>query len=200
VSRYTWILDPGHGGISPEGVYLTAGKRSPHVPPGIYEGQFNREIAQLVINRCPDTAIAITTSGPENIGLWDRAAFARRLQAQRGNCIFISIHANAAGDGATWNPAKGATVFHHPDSVAGQPLAARILRSLGDHTALDIKRGVRQARFSVLANTRGIPSVLVESGFMTNLDEARYLASDAGKAAIALALATVIRDYEAGKA
>ena len=27
MSRYTWILDPGHGGLSPDGVYMTAGKR-----------------------------------------------------------------------------------------------------------------------------------------------------------------------------
>lgn len=199
-SRYTWILDPGHGGVDQNGVYLTAGKRSPRVPPGIYEGQFNREIAQRVIECCPGTTIAVTTPGPENLGLWERSAFARKLQAQSGNCILISIHANAAGDGATWNSARGATVFHHPDNAAGQRLATRILSSFGKFTALDVKRGIRQARFSVLAGTRAIPGVLVESGFMTHLEEAKYLASDAGKAAIALALATVIKDYEAGRA
>jgi N-acetylmuramoyl-L-alanine amidase len=200
VSRYTWILDPGHGGVDANGVYLTAGKRSPAVPPGIYEGQFNREVAQLVIDRCPGVSIAVTAPGPENLGLWDRSAFVRKLQAASGNCILISIHVNAAGDGSTWTSARGATVFHHPANAAGGRLAARVLRSIGTHTALDVKRGVRQARFSVLAGTLAIPGVLVESGFMTNLEEACYLASDAGKAAIALALATVIKDYESGAA
>ena len=39
MSQYTWLLDPGHGGII-DGVYQTAGKRSPKFPDGsvLYEG------------------------------------------------------------------------------------------------------------------------------------------------------------------
>ncbi|MGL4993134.1 MAG: N-acetylmuramoyl-L-alanine amidase family protein [Bacteroidales bacterium] len=41
-------------------------------------------------------------------------------------------------------------------------------------------RGVRQAPFLVLRNT-GMPSVLVELGFITNLEEERYLLSESGQ-------------------
>jgi hypothetical protein len=44
-SNYLWIFDNGHGGII-DGVYQTAGKRSPLWPDGeiLYEGEFNRSI------------------------------------------------------------------------------------------------------------------------------------------------------------
>ena len=48
MSKYTWILSPGHEGLSPGGLYLRKGKQSPEVPPGIYEGVFNRQISQAV--------------------------------------------------------------------------------------------------------------------------------------------------------
>ena len=44
-SKYIWILDNGHGGII-NGVYQTAGKRSPIWADGtqLFEGEFNRAI------------------------------------------------------------------------------------------------------------------------------------------------------------
>lgn len=198
-SRYTWVLDPGHGGLGPGGEYLTAGKRSPAVPPGIYEGAFNREIAEHVAKQCPTgTVISSTAPGPVNVGLAERAEYVRGLQAERGNCIMISIHANALGNGREWNAARGMTVFHHPSNAAGQRLAKRILLSFAAYTELDVRRGVRTARFAILSKTKMIPGVLVECGFMTNLEEAKYLASDAGKSAISSAISTVILNYERG--
>ena len=196
--RYTWILDPGHGGIGPGGEYLTAGKQSPQVPPGIYEGQFNRRIAERVIAQCPCAVMSTTTKDPANMGLAERAEYVRGLQAIRKNCMLISIHANALGNGKNWNEAHGATVFHHPSNAAGQKLARRILYSIGDRTELDIGRGIRTARFAILSRTRSIPGVLVECGFMTQKNEAIYLASDEGQAAIAFAIAEVIQNYEQG--
>jgi len=50
MSRYTWLLDPGHGGII-DGVYQTAGKRSPRFPDGsiLYEGEFNRDVVKRIM-------------------------------------------------------------------------------------------------------------------------------------------------------
>jgi len=51
MSRYTWLLDPGHGGFI-DGVYQTAGKRSPMFPDGsqVFEGEFNRDIVRRIID------------------------------------------------------------------------------------------------------------------------------------------------------
>ncbi len=55
-------------------------------------------------------------------------------------------------------------------------------------------RGVRQAGFWVLFNTT-MPSVLVETGFITNLAEEKYLNSNDGQDYLASAIYRAIRDY-----
>ncbi|MEX2181815.1 MAG: N-acetylmuramoyl-L-alanine amidase [Gemmatimonadaceae bacterium] len=55
-------------------------------------------------------------------------------------------------------------------------------------------RGVKQAGFAVLARAY-MPAVLVEVGFGTNPAEARWMASNAGQQALALAIADAVVEY-----
>lgn len=55
-------------------------------------------------------------------------------------------------------------------------------------------RGVKQAGFWVLFTTK-MPSVLIETGFVTNLNEEKYLNSKAGQDYIASAIFRACRDY-----
>ena len=50
---YVWILDNGHGGII-DGIYQTAGKRSPKWEDGtqLFEGEFNRAVVKRIIELC----------------------------------------------------------------------------------------------------------------------------------------------------
>ena len=51
-SKYTWLLDAGHGGMI-DGEYQTAGKRSPEFEFGQYfEGVGNREIVKKMMAQC----------------------------------------------------------------------------------------------------------------------------------------------------
>ncbi len=56
-------------------------------------------------------------------------------------------------------------------------------------------RGVKQAGFWVLWKT-SMPSVLIETGFLTNAKEESYLASDAGQDKIALGIYNAFKEYK----
>jgi N-acetylmuramoyl-L-alanine amidase len=72
-------------------------------------------------------------------------------------------------------------------------LAARIQNHF--NTRVDYKdRGVKQAGFWVLFNTT-MPSVLIETGFITNPAEERYLNSEQGQDYIASAIFRACREY-----
>lgn len=64
-----------------------------------------------------------------------------------------------------------------------------------DERAQRRSRGIKQARFVVLYHA-SMPAVLVETGFISNPGEARYLNSDRGQTYIASAIFRAIRNYK----
>jgi len=145
---------------------------------------------------CPDVMVTVTNPGPVNAGLRARVKYARALQKARGNCVFISIHANAASNSPRWTSANGVVVFHHPRDKQGRGMAEWVLEAFDAHTLVSTDRGIKTSRFTVLSGTQSMPSILVECGFMTNRMEALYLGSDCGQFEIANALTQVIANYE----
>jgi len=180
MSRYTWLLDPGHGGII-DGVYQTAGKRSPKFPDGsvLYEGEFNRDVVKRIVDLCEDRRIDYVNlvDTEQDLPLRERVAAANVLHQERKNCIYVSVHSNAFGNGRDFNKAKGICTFHHYKSSKGKRLAETLQRWLGDLTEFQ-DRGIRSndswANFYVLRKTH-MPAVLSENGFMTNYDDALAL-------------------------
>jgi len=207
MSRYTWLLDPGHGGII-DGVYQTAGKRSPAFPDGsvLYEGEFNRAIVKQILKLsrskfCGDPNIKIIDildGSREDIPLRQRISVANEIHKQENNCIFVSVHANAFGNGKEFNQAKGVCTFHHYKSSKGKKLAESLQKHLADITPLR-DRGIRSndtwANFYVLRKTH-MPAVLSENGFMTNFDDATALLDPGVRRQIAAAHWSMIQEIE----
>ena len=208
MSRYTWLLDPGHGGII-DGVYQTSGKKSPTFPNGsiLYEGVFNRKIVNEIIflndvypwcdidDRIKIINIADTN---EDVSLRKRVLKANNLNKVHKNCIYISVHANAFGDGNTFNSANGISFFHHINSSKGKILADTLQKQLINLTKLrdrGIKANESWANFYVLRKTN-MPAILSENGFMTNLEEARLLSSTDMQKKIAKAHLNMILEIE----
>jgi N-acetylmuramoyl-L-alanine amidase len=72
-------------------------------------------------------------------------------------------------------------------------LASKVESHFARHTRR-VSRGVKQSGFWVLAKT-GMPSVLVETGFLTTPEEEAYLCSGKGQALVAASLYRALRDY-----
>jgi N-acetylmuramoyl-L-alanine amidase len=201
MSQFTWLLDPGHGGII-NGVYQTSGKRSPKLPDGriFYEGVFNRDIVQRISNLCAENDIScINLVGTEqDLALSKRCILANSVHKQKKNCFYISVHANASGDGKSFNSANGIGTFHHFKSKKGKILAEILQKNLIKQTNLR-NRGVTAndswANFYVFRKT-DMPAVLSENGFMTNLEEVASLFSSETKQNIALAHFKMILEIE----
>jgi len=201
MSRYTWLLDPGHGGII-DGVYQTAGKRSPKFEDGsvLYEGVFNREVVKYILNFCSKDGIdgIDIVDSDEDISLRHRVSRANQLHREKKNCIYVSIHANAFGNGRDFNSAGGICTFHHYRSTNGKKLAHALQPHLADLTGFK-NRGVlandRWANFYVLRKT-WMPAVLSENGFMTNLADAEALMTCCMRQKIAQAHYAMIQEIE----
>jgi len=195
MSRYTWLFDPGHDGLGPGGEYLNLGKQSPEVPPGIYEGPFNRTLAQTIADTCIYRGILgqVIAPGPINISLSERVDYANAIHDLRGNCIYLSIHANAMDGG--WGEAEGSVAFHYPGSTTGEALAASIVESLDICTPL-ASRGVKTSSGLYVLNNTTMPAVLAEVAFMTNKTEAAYMDSYNGKVQIVDAFMRTIMKFE----
>ncbi len=73
--------------------------------------------------------------------------------------------------------------------------AAKIEEHLAKRPKLNHSRGVKQAGFLVLWRT-AMPSVLVESGFLTNVNDRKYLSSEAGKKELAESLFKAFKAYK----
>ena len=175
---YLVILDDGHGD-------KTLGKRTPIFPDGtfMHENDFNDAVVALIykkLKRIPNFDVAFTAE--ENYDVPLNVRIARANQAWKDHqdfygktnskCILISVHANAYGDGKTFNNAKGVSTFCCSSPPAERKLAETIHKHLKQGTT-QIDRGVQEVCFDILRGN--MTSCLVECAFMTNLEEANLL-------------------------
>ena len=157
----TIIIDAGHGGKDPG-----AGKVG-------YSRMWEKDI--VIDIACKTAAnlkakgakVIMTRSDDTFIELNDRAAFADRFRAD----ALVSIHADACDD-----PQIGGPSFYV--SRRNDRTSRNIAESLEDvfsHEGIKT-RGVRQADYRVLVR-HSHPAVLVETGYLTNRDDAHKLNS-----------------------
>lgn len=166
------MLDPGHGAS-------TGGKRSPDG--SLLEYEFNRAVANKVkaLLEAQGVEVLMTVTTDEDTSLEDRCKIANASDAD----IFVSIHANAYGNGSEWTSPTGWEIYYYATSALGKQLA----ESIHDATIPDSgmkDRGVKTANFYVIKNT-SMPAVLIEHGFYTNEEEVELLKSDEWRSKIA---------------
>jgi len=170
------IVDPGHGGPDPGAVGI-GGLRETDIVLDI-----GRQVAAILTQQ--GITAVLTRDAEYDLGLEPRVQMANRANA----AVFVSIHANAIS--MSRPDVNGLETYYFN---SGQELAAVIHRSILE--SVDVRdRRVRQARFYVLRHTR-MPSVLVETGFVTGAEDAARLRDPGHRSRMANAIARGILRY-----
>jgi N-acetylmuramoyl-L-alanine amidase len=164
------ILDNGHGGVI-NGVYQTAGKRSPDWSCGVlYEGEFNRWIVDGVINRLETLNKPYYHASPEleDVSLGKRVSRANDFYKESGrDAYLVSIHANAGG-GTGWE------IFSSEGTTSSDKIAEVFADKFREHLPDHRDRGHKQRDFYVLKKTVG-PAILIEVAFMDHEEDYKKL-------------------------
>ncbi len=215
------VLDPGHGGVDPgavgEGMLL---EKSVVLEIALAARDRLEEYGYRVF---------LTRSDDRYVSLRDRARTANRLQADLFISIHANTALNRQARGTeTFYYAPASDLWSRAVALmenaalrlesAGVPVAAepaakekagggRRRESIRAAAAVQRRlsgaagtpnRGIKAAEFYVLKHTR-MPSILVETGFLSNHQEREFLADRGYRRAVADAIARGIRDYlEAG--
>ncbi|MEZ5323531.1 MAG: N-acetylmuramoyl-L-alanine amidase [Verrucomicrobiales bacterium] len=180
----TVVLDPGHGG-----------KDNGSTGNGLIEKNYNLDLARRVRIALEDRGFAVVLSrSKEEFLMLDQRT---ELGNEVDNAVFMSLHANASSDteerGAeTWYP-KGKD--DDDRRTFSRQLAVAVQKQLAEELGEDSPdRGVRDADFYVLRNSIH-PAVLIESGFLTNAQDAELLKSDAYRDRMTKAIATAVEKF-----
>ena len=191
------ILGTAHLGTTP-------GKCSPDKK--FRECEFSREIVQKIkqeleangvttfIDYLPlepnDQMKASTYKQEQSKELIWRVNYVNNLCSKYGanNCLYVSVHVNAAGMGTNWMNARGWLVYTSKGNTKSDTLATCLYKEskeLLPSVRSDFSDGDPdyESDFYVLAKTK-CPAVLTENLFQDNKADVEFLTSEEGKNAI----------------
>lgn len=180
------VLDPGHGGSDPGCHSPLTGVREKDVTLDIcmkMKDELEARGLKVVLTRTDDRDLTWPGS-PDTLELGARAAVAN----ERGADLFVSIHCNAS---VSPNP-RGTAVHWYKEE--DYPLAAVLRDGLESASLGPPVNGLIHSRFYVLRHTT-VPSVLVETAYLTNPADGQMLSSDAFRKQMATTLADSLAQY-----
>lgn len=179
-------LDPGHG-------VETAGKRSPD---GTYrEHEFALDMARRIkpLLERHGVEVTVTRRDEHDVSLAQRVKIANGIQ---GLDLFVSLHSNAAGSGASWMSARGLLVYVYASdkrsTAAGQHILDR--QAQAGVTVRNNGKPCDGSELYVVRKTNA-PAVLVEHLFHDNQADTALLKDGDYRQRMAVADAKGILDY-----
>ena len=170
------ILDSGHAKV-------TGGKRSPDS--SLLEWEFNNDMQYRLKKRLEQLGFIVYLVNPtpekgSEVSLATRCKLANNYWANKGkpSCLFVSLHANAAGSGS-WYGARGVEVYtckgcSNNSANAAKKIVAAIYK---DVYAVDKgfkNRGYKQNNYYVVKHTN-MPGCLIEYAFYDNKEDIKIL-------------------------
>ena len=182
------ILGTAHGSNTP-------GKCSPDKK--FREYKFSREVINDLKPKLEALGLTVYIDMPQDVvprppvaELAQRCRIVNNLCRKHGtaNCVYVSIHVNAAGSGGVWRTARGFAVYVARQCSDNSKRLAKMLWDKAIDLGLRGNRSVpsaryHQANFYVIKNTH-CPAVLTENLFQDNHEDVDFLMSPEGKAKI----------------
>src|SRR5665647_1589659 len=178
------VIDAGHGGKDPGARGAISNEKDINLAIALKTGEY---IEQNIRN----VTVIYTRKDDSTVELRDRPKIANKANAD----LFISIHANWAKSKNVMG-SESYIMFSLTQKVFQEQstdLASKIQTQFRERVNRN-DRDVKQAGFWVLYNTK-MPSVLVETGFITNSSEEKYLNSKEGQDYLASSIFRACRDY-----
>lgn len=192
MSRYTWILDNGHGGVI-NGVPQTAGHRSPVWADGtvVYEGEFTRAVVNYLAELLQQRGIQYVKLTPQcqDIGLYERMM---RIKAweRESNAFLLTLHANGNETGVNVLSmsanSKAADVFR--SSLAEEFDGSQVIHL----NIVDDDKESRADIVKMLQKAKGAALALQLFNMNNEFDCKELLMNRYGRQAIALSLLSAI--------
>jgi N-acetylmuramoyl-L-alanine amidase len=191
---YKVVLDPGHGGSDP-GAIGVGGLRETDVNLDI-----TLKVRQALLERGYE--VVMTRNNDTFLSLAQRVAFTNEQQAD----LFVSIHANAHSS----SKASGTMVLYYDNAYPQEDYPASSEMTQLTPYSKDLAQNVQDALLAqsgtkdlgltpsavYVARMGTIPSILVETAFLTNAGDAALLASSSMRSKMALGIANGISSYE----
>ena len=194
----TIVLDAGHGGHD-------RGALSPYG----CEADFTLDVVQRTRALLMQAGfkVVLTRSNNTFISLNERT----RIANQYANALFISVHFNSGGAGTgletyTLAPrgvpsmmADGPRVSDLDQCAGNGNDAQNMALATATHASLVVRsrmfdRGIKRARFVVIRDIT-IPGVLIEGGFLSNLYDAKLVATPTYRQQMASCILQAVQNY-----
>lgn len=183
------VIDPGHGGYDPGKVGIN----------GALEKDINLDISlkveamlieagyEVIMTRITDSGM--TEDGNELGKTSDLDARVTVINESHAD-MAISIHQNSY----TTEDVKGAQVFYYETSETGKSASTIMQEAL---RAVDVEnhRQIKGNTSYYLLKRTTVPTIIVECGFLSNMNEANLLCDDTYQTELATAIVAGVAEY-----
>ena len=191
---HTIIIDAGHGGVD--------GGTS--ASDGTLEKDVNLQISHKLNNILQSFGIQTVMIRTEDVSIHDETAKTIRQKKvsdiknrlniinNTDNAIYVSIHQNHYSD----SKYSGTQIFYSGNNPSSRKLAQNLRLPIITHLQKSNTREIKQSGKEIyLLNNAEVPAVMVECGFMSNVNENKLLKDESYQQKIAFLLAIGIMDY-----
>ena len=187
VRRPVVVLDAGHGGLDPGKVGVN----------GALEKDINLQIAKKVEEYLEKQGVQVVmtreddqTEASKRKDMEKRVALINEVKP----IIAVSVHQNSYTDPSI----KGAQVFYYTDSKKGESAASLMQEELRKVDVENTRQIKENNNYYMLKNAK-TPIIIVECGFLSNVEEAEKLIDEEYQDKMAEAIAKGILGWIAGE-